>query len=305
MNVYYGFLFLTLGMYLFIRIFQKNKISIEIGAIKGGAKYAKKDDQFCYSANTNKEEDAASSTKDQSSSSPASGDEIASCILSKESNSFIHEVNQWLQIIFSGLVISSAFLCFTLEKDWFKSISANMKIPSYSMLGISLSFTFTYASVDLLQFLIYVFHQKFPFIHKVTLIITNLQQYLLLALSFILGALFGAIFGFIDVEDYSKNAFVLYSILRLEISICTPIGALFGLFGGLMVEYLRQEELKSRGNKDDMMDIKSRQFDTNDDEETVIISGMTKTVRERFGVIELMEDSDHEEGDDLDALLRL
>lgn len=54
-----------------------------------------------------------------------------------------------------------------------------------------------------------------------------------------------------------------------------------------------------------MMDIKSRQFDTNDDEETVIISGMTKTVRERFGVIELMEDSDHEEGDDLDALLRL
>lgn len=72
---------------------------------------------------------------------------------------------------------------------------------------------------------------------------------MILTVSFILGALFGAIFAIIDVEDYSRNAFVLYSVLRWEISICTPIGALFGLFGGLMIEYLRQEELESRGDR--------------------------------------------------------
>ena len=65
-------------------------------------------------------------------------------------------------------------------------------------------------------------------------------------MSFIIGALFGAIFGIVDVEDYYKNKMVLYIVLQTEISLCEPIGAVFGAFGGFMIEFLRQQELMNR-----------------------------------------------------------
>jgi ABC-type xylose transport system permease subunit len=54
-----------------------------------------------------------------------------------------------------------------------------------------------------------------------------------------MGSLFGAIFGIIDVEDYYKNSFVLYTVLTKEISMCEPIGLIFGAFTGFMIEFLR------------------------------------------------------------------
>jgi hypothetical protein len=59
-------------------------------------------------------------------------------------------------------------------------------------------------------------------------------------MSFIIGVLFGAIFGIVDVEDYSKNKFVLYIALSKEISFCEPIGLIFGGFSGFMTDFLRQ-----------------------------------------------------------------
>ena len=58
-------------------------------------------------------------------------------------------------------------------------------------------------------------------------------------MSFIIGALFGAIFGIVDVEDYYKNKYILYVVLTKEISFCEPIGVMFGAFTGFMVEFLR------------------------------------------------------------------
>ena len=79
------------------------------------------------------------------------GEVSGSVMLSQESNLFIVRVNKVLQIVFSLFVLCSALLCFTLEKDWFKNISATSKIPSYSMLSISISFTFIYGVIDLFQ----------------------------------------------------------------------------------------------------------------------------------------------------------
>ena len=62
----------------------------------------------------------------------------------------------------------------------------------------------------------------------------------MLSVSFIVGSIFGAIFGIMDVEDYYKNKVVLYVILDYEISVCEPIGLLFGSFAGFMSEFLRQ-----------------------------------------------------------------
>lgn len=66
---------------------------------------------------------------------------------------------------------------------------------------------------------------------------------MLFMVSFVIGCLFGAIFGIIDVEDYRKNSIILFLVLRFEISICEPIGFTIGAFAGFMLEYLRQEEM--------------------------------------------------------------
>ena len=68
---------------------------------------------------------------------------------------------------------------------------------------------------------------------------TNIQVYLLLSVTFILGSLFGTIFGIVDVEDYAQNRLVLYTVLTREISLCEPIGFVFGSFAGFMLEFLR------------------------------------------------------------------
>ena len=70
---------------------------------------------------------------------------------------------------------------------------------------------------------------------------TNIQVYLLMTLCMIMGVIFGVIFGIIDVEDYyqGKNKIVFYVLLQKEISLCEPIGAIFGGFTGFMLEFLR------------------------------------------------------------------
>ncbi len=64
-----------------------------------------------------------------------------------------------------------------------------------------------------------------------------------MSISFVVGSLFGIIFGLMDVEDYASRPMVLYKVLYKEISFCEPIGLLFGSFAGFMTEFLRQQEL--------------------------------------------------------------
>ena len=61
----------------------------------------------------------------------------------------------------------------------------------------------------------------------------------MLTMCLIVGSLFGTIFGIVDVEDYSSNKLILAHVLNQEISICEPIGMLFGMFAGFMIEFLR------------------------------------------------------------------
>lgn len=63
------------------------------------------------------------------------------------------KLNKFLQILFSIFVLLSSLLCFTLEKDWFKSIPAKTKIPSYALIGVSVAFSFVYCIVDMIQYL--------------------------------------------------------------------------------------------------------------------------------------------------------
>eukprot|EP00347_Sterkiella_histriomuscorum_P014000 403362551 len=217
---------------------------------------------------------------------------IDSCMLSPQANRRILQLNTCLQLVFSLFVFSSSFLCFTLEKDWFKGISAQAKVPSYCLIGVSVAFSFIYTVIDLLQLAKdYLQKQYYTYFTPMTkskqpqsqfsqqLIITNLQIYLLLSISFIIGALFGAIFGIVDVEDYYKNKMVLYVVLQTEISLCEPIGAVFGGFGGFMLEFLRQQELENRVEEpitQHFVDSDEENADNNSDDETINLNGFDK-----------------------------
>mmetsp|Transcript_1285 Transcript_1285/g.1334 ORF Transcript_1285/g.1334 Transcript_1285/m.1334 type:complete len:174 (-) Transcript_1285:150-671(-) len=160
-------------------------------------------------------------------------------------------------MIFAMLVLGSGLLCFSLEKNWFKTISASAKVPSYALLGTSISFAFIYSVMDLIQWLFQFFQRHYAFFFMTEdelkktplnpqILVTNIQIYLLLSISLIIGVLFGTIFGIIDIEDYSRNSVVLYKAIIKDITLCEPIGIIFGAFTGFMIEFLRQEELVSR-----------------------------------------------------------
>eukprot|EP00349_Pseudokeronopsis_sp_Brazil_P004573 CAMPEP_0202970344 /NCGR_PEP_ID=MMETSP1396-20130829/16301_1 /ASSEMBLY_ACC=CAM_ASM_000872 /TAXON_ID= /ORGANISM="Pseudokeronopsis sp., Strain Brazil" /LENGTH=75 /DNA_ID=CAMNT_0049698771 /DNA_START=489 /DNA_END=716 /DNA_ORIENTATION=+ len=75
--------------------------------------------------------------------------------------------------------------------------------------------------MDFVQWLFQFFQRKYAFFFlseedvkkqplNPQILVTNIQIYFLLAISFVIGILFGTIFGIIDVETYSKNNLVIY-----------------------------------------------------------------------------------------------
>ncbi|CDW78385.1 UNKNOWN [Stylonychia lemnae] len=239
---------------------------------------------------------------------------VESCMLSSESNRRMVKLNSIIQVLFSIFLFCSSLLCFTLEKDWFKNIPAKSKIPSYALFGVSLAFTFIYAIVDFIQFIKDYFTQTYytyytPLskskepLQNQQIIVSNLQIYLLLSMSFIIGALFGAIFGIVDVEDYYKNKFVLYTVLQTEISLCEPIGILLGAFTGFMLEFLRQQEIMNRTDEPVI-----KQFaDSDEESEGMLDQQSLKTLPQRATNIEdpNTESDEEENNEELSSLIKI
>ena len=48
----------------------------------------------------------------------------------------------------------SGLLCFILEKDWYFHLHRLLKIPLYSILGISVAFALTFSVIDLVNYVI-------------------------------------------------------------------------------------------------------------------------------------------------------
>ena len=108
-----------------------------------------------------------------------------------------HESNvaRLLVMCFSILVLLSGLSCFLLEKDWFKLIPARAKVPMYMSLGISLSFAVSFSVVDLLN--LYADRcgrMRFPLVSSAP------QIFLVLTGAVAMGAIFGLIFGAMDVS---------------------------------------------------------------------------------------------------------
>ena len=156
-----------------------------------------------------------------------------------------HPLMRLLVLAFSGLVLLSAVSCFLLEKDWFRTIPPNAKVPLYMSLGVSLSFAVTFSLVDLLN--LYSDHCRS---RAVPLVASSRQIGLVLLGAVAMGALFGFMFGAMDVEDDGAA----HEKLRNEERASLPIGfALGAVVGGGSI--LLAEDPGGRLRLDDAYDM--------------------------------------------------
>lgn len=138
--------------------------------------------------------------------------------------------------LFAVLIIVSGVLCFLLERNWFVGLSRLAKLPIYVLLGVSVSFALMFSLVDLINYSIGLMQHSLAR----PLVESKSQVYLVLGISLVKGALFGFIFGIMDVED--EVAYHIRLALLREEHYCYPIGGILGAMAGFGNEYLRQKE---------------------------------------------------------------
>ncbi|PHJ17685.1 membrane protein [Cystoisospora suis] len=142
---------------------------------------------------------------------------------------------------FATLIIVSGILCFILKKNWFVGLHPIVKVPLYTLLGISVAFALTFSLVDMVNYLLGFFQSA---VAK-PLVESKEQVNLVLLVALLMGGLFGFIFGVMDVED-EVQYHVRLALLR-EQHLCYPIGAVLGGLAGIGNEILRQaDEAKVR-----------------------------------------------------------
>ncbi len=114
-------------------------------------------------------------------------------------------------------------------------MSYQYKIPIYSLLGISISFTLSFLIIDIINTICLRLQSDYS-----KPIINSHNQYtFILTVSCMLGIIYGLIFSVMDLEDLSKN--YLKSAFIREQNYCIPIGLGFGCITGYMNEYIRNE----------------------------------------------------------------
>ena len=124
-------------------------------------------------------------------------------------------------IALSVIVLFSGFSCFLLERDWFRRITPLWKIPLYMMLAVSLCFAVCFTVVDVLNA---SFDRCGPMRHRM-LVSTPQQIAVVLAGAISMGAVFGLMFGAMDVEDDVSQT---HQKLRTEERWSAPIGLAIG-----------------------------------------------------------------------------
>mmetsp|Transcript_83714 Transcript_83714/g.240618 ORF Transcript_83714/g.240618 Transcript_83714/m.240618 type:complete len:233 (-) Transcript_83714:209-907(-) len=137
---------------------------------------------------------------------------------------------------FGCLIILSGLICFTLEQQWYRGTSPILKVPLYMILGTSVAFALTFSVVDLVNYVLGFLQVAVakPFVESAS------QVYMVLATSLMMGAIFGFVFGVMDVEDEVSSQIRL-ALLREE-RYCYPVGAILGGAVGFANEYIREEE---------------------------------------------------------------
>lgn len=151
-------------------------------------------------------------------------------------------------LFFSVLITVSGVMCVLLDENWF-SFSPPTKVPMFTVVGTSVCFAFVFSLLDLVNF-------TMVYLRSRALIENQTQIYLVLFSSCIMGAIYGFIFGMMDVED--QRGLELRDALILEEEYCIPIGIVVGGLAGMGTHILGNQSQYSGYNG-------LHQFHENDD----------------------------------------
>merc|ERR1712232_1296972 len=104
------------------------------------------------------------------------------------------------------------------------------------VLGTSVAFALAFSVVDLVNYVLGFLQVSIakPFVESAS------QVYMVLTTSLIMWAVFGLIFGVMDVED--EVSYQIRLALLREERYCYPVGAILGGVVGFTNEYIREEE---------------------------------------------------------------
>ena len=141
-----------------------------------------------------------------------------------------------LLVTFASLVIVSGILCFVLDENWVR-LSSGAKVPLYTLLGVSVCFALVFSSIDVLNWCIGSCQSA----NAKAIVETPRQVYLILGVSVVMGAAFGFIFGFLDVEDASKGWDLRQALINEE-KYCYPLGLVLGAIAAVMNERLGRND---------------------------------------------------------------
>ena len=235
LNLYYGGVLLFLGSVLTFRVYRKSRVSL----------------------------DSDVQSKRENTTGVALNDSV---MLSNEQNQRVKLMTSRLEFAFSVVSLIAGAMAIFLEKQWFKKIDDNWKVPIYGMMGSSYAFLLIYALVEFLEMLkegvslivdaiAETYNSMFgsePTRHQqaqpyVPLVVINLQYFVLILASLTSGGIFGVLFGVIDIEKWAREpGYMLLQALVYEVVIFAPVGFIHGALTGFVFMTLRFCENKKR-----------------------------------------------------------
>lgn len=136
----------------------------------------------------------------------------------------------------AALVSVSGLLCCVVQRPSFYLLPRLVKIPTYTLLGVSISFALIFSAIDLINVgfsLCRMSTSRSP-------VESSIQVSLIVLVAILMGSIFGFMFGLLDVAN-QISYHVRLSLLREE-QLCYPIGGLLGGLAGFANEYLRNQE---------------------------------------------------------------
>ncbi|CAD8212431.1 unnamed protein product [Paramecium pentaurelia] len=139
-------------------------------------------------------------------------------------------------VCFASVIIASGLICFCLyfDQEWHKGLNFYTKIPLYVILGMSLSSTICYLTIDLINFFVGL-TQK---VQQRTIVETPNQIISFIFISSLIGFLQGLLFSSLDIEDVENKNISFYLIMFEEL-LLVPFIIVLGCIGGVFNEYLR------------------------------------------------------------------
>ena len=143
--------------------------------------------------------------------------------------------NRCILLFFSACCFTAGFLCAILERGWPIGMPSMLKIPLYSLLGSTLSFTINFSLADLMI----VLSPSFGFaVFFSPLINSRWKVRLLCVMSAITGCMNGFVFGLTipsDVLETSPDvAAELRRLMSEQAKVCYPISACVGAFASMV-----------------------------------------------------------------------